>query len=337
MQSIYYKKLGADQKYYDYALQGIKNKEKCFTVGDPQKTSDIISNVLNDHPELFYVSRQIRIMGGLFKMEAFPTYTYSLAEISQLTNQLEAKVNALISELINDHQSDYDKVRAIHDYLKCNLEYDTIAANSQGSQDRSILDAHTIVGALLKHRCVCEGFAKAMKYICDKISLECYVVSGKGNSPLAMGPHAWNIVRINGYYHHVDVTWDNQYADSNQIPNYGYLNLSDDEISKDHTWDRRFYPACPSSPYNFFRVNNSLLDSRVQLENFLYNSFRDEEEIIMFRVTRDSMLEREINGCFEDCIWRASERCKYTYVSAFQRGGVPDQLTFFVKPTYEYR
>ena len=259
-------------------------------------------------------------------MEAYATDAY-----------LEAKARALINELINDHQSDYDKVRALHDYLKSNLEYDTVAASSRSMTDRNVADAHTIVGALLKHKCVCEGFAKAMKYLCDKISLECYVVCGKGNSPLAMGPHAWNIVRINGYYHHVDVTWDNQYSDSAEIPNYGYLNLSDDEIAKDHTWDRRFYPACPSSPYNFFRVNDALLDSKAQLESFLYNSFQNEEEFVMFRVVRGSMLEREINGCLPDCIQRASDRCKYIRASSFQYGCVPEQLTFFVRPNYEYQ
>ena len=50
------------------------------------------------------------------------------------------------------------------------------------------------------------------------------------------------------------------------MPNYGYMNLSDDEIAKDHTWNRKHYPECPSSPYNYFRVNNALLDSKAQLE-----------------------------------------------------------------------
>ena len=337
MQSIYYKNLGSDQKYYDYALQGLRSRARAFQVGNPTKTTEIVMQVLSDYPELFYVGQKVGVMGAFFKMEAIPTYIYSQAEVSQLNSQLEAKANALISELINDHQSDYDKVRVLHDYLKTNLEYDTVAASSRSITDRSVADAHTIVGALLKHKCVCEGFAKAMKYLCDKISLECYVVCGTGNSPLAMGPHAWNIVRINGYYHHVDVTWDNQYSDSAEIPNYGYLNLSDDEIAKDHTWDRRLYPACPTSPYNYFRVNDALLDSRAMLESFLYNSFQNEEEFVMFRIVRGSALEREINGCLPDCIQRASARCKYIRATSFRYGSVPEQLTFFVRPSYEYR
>ena len=72
--------------------------------------------------------------------------------------------------------------------------------------------------------------------------------------------------------------------------------MSDDEIAKDHTWNRKHYPACPTAPYNYFSVNNALLDTKAQLESLLYNSFQMEEEIIMFRVVRGSLLEREINA-----------------------------------------
>lgn len=213
-----------------------------------------------------------------------PAYLYSPAEATKIRGQLDAAAQSIISEHINDHQSDYDKVRSLHDYLKSNLEYDTVAASSHRPNERNIAEAHNIIGALLKCKCVCEGFAKAFKFLCDKIDLECWVVSGKGSSSIGAGPHAWNIVKINGYYHHVDVTWDNQYSDSSSMPNYGYMNLSDDEIAKDHTWNKKHYPECPSSPYNYFRVNNALLDSKAQLESMLYNSLdfkREKGEVIM--------------------------------------------------------
>ena len=266
-----------------------------------------------------------------------PFYLYSPADAVRIRSQLNDTAQKIISEHINDHQSDYDKVRSLHDYLKSNLEYDTVAATSHRPNERNIAEAHNIIGALLKNKCVCEGFAKAFKFLCDKIDLECWVVSGKGSSSIGAGPHAWNIVKINGYYHHVDVTWDNQYSDSSAVPNYGYMNLSDEEIAKDHTWNRKHYPECPASPYNYFRVNNALLDSKTQLENMLYNSLQMEEEFIMFRVVRGSILEREINGCLTDSIQRAATRCKHISVPTFRYGGVPEQLTFFVQPDYCYR
>ena len=336
MQSIYYNNLGSNKRMYDSALKCFQHRGRSFSISSSVKATELVLEVLNEHPDIFYVGQEFRISSGMLKREILPNYLQSVAEVMKIRSQLEAVAEKIISEIINDHQSDYDKVRVIHDYLKSNIEYDDVAASSNKINDRNIAEAHNIIGALIKNKCVCEGFAKAFKFLCDKIGLECWVITGKGCSSIAGGPHAWNIVKINGYYHHIDVTWDNQYSDSSAVPNYGYMNLSDEEISKDHTWNRKNYPACPSAPYSYFRVNNTLIDSKTQLENVLYNSMQMEEEFIMFRVVRGSILEREINGCLEDCIQRAAQRCKYISVSTYRYGGVPEQLTFFVQPNYCY-
>ena len=336
MQSVYYNNLGVNKRIYDAALQCFQNRSRSFAVTGSIQAAELAIAVLNDHPEIFYVGQEFRIMSSLMRRDIMPAYLYSPSETVQIRKQLELAAKRIIDDLINDHQSDYDKVRSFHDYLKSHLEYDTVAASSNRPNERNIAEAHNIIGALLKKKCVCEGFAKAFKFLCDKINLECWVVTGRGSSSIGSGPHAWNIVKINGYYHHVDVTWDNQYSDSSAIPNYGYMNLSDEEISKDHTWNRKHYPECPSSPYNYFSINNALIDSRIQLENMLYNSMQMEEEFIMFRVVRGSILEREINGCLVDSIQRAANRCKHISVPTFRYGSVPEQLTFFVQPDYDY-
>ena len=336
LHSVYYNSLGANKRVYDEALHCFQNRGRGFSLGGVAQAEVLVSQVLGDHPELFYVSQGVGIAMTFLSRTAIPKYLYSQAEAARLRQELDAAADRIIRQVINDHQSDYDKVLQLHDYLKQNVEYDYNAARSMMVTDPKVAAAHNIVGALLKGKCVCEGFAKAMKFLCDRIGLECWVVSGKGSSSMASGPHAWNIVRINGYYHHVDVTWDIQAVEEASIPNYGYLNLSDQEIAKDHTWDKRLYPACPDSPYNYFRVNNALLDSRAQLESMLYNSLQMEEEYIMFRVVRGSLLEREINGCLTECIQRAISRCKYVKVPTFHYNSVPEQLTFCVKPDYEW-
>lgn len=337
MQSVYYNNLGANKRIYDAALKCLQNRGKTLSIVGVIKADELYKTVLDEHPELFYVSQEFYIKTGLIHKEIEPIYLYSTAEIKKMHTQLEIEVQKILSECINEHQADYDKARSLHDYLKSNLEYDDDATGKKKFKSQNFIEAHNIIGALLKHKCVCEGFAKAFKFLCDKIGLECWVVSGTGGSTISSGPHAWNIVKINGYYHHVDVTWDNQYSDSSRMPNYGYLNLSDDEITKDHTWNRKNYPKCPSSPYNYFRVNNALIDSKAQLETMLYNSFQMEEEIIMFRVVRGSILEQEISGCLKECIQRAANRCKYISVPKFNSSRIPEQLTFCVRPEYCYK
>ena len=61
---------------------------------------------------------------------------------------------------------------------------------------------------------VCEGYAKAFKYLCDLTwtgtgtspAVECYLVTGTMNGGTGAGPHMWNVVQIGGKNYLVDVT-----------------------------------------------------------------------------------------------------------------------------------
>lgn len=172
MQSVYYNTLGVNKRIYDAALQCFQNRGRSFPVTGSIPAAELAIEVLNDHPEIFYVGQEFRVMSSLMRRDIMPVYLYSPAEASKIRNQLDDVAQRIIGEHINDHQSDYDKVRSLHDYLKSNLEYDTVAASSHRPNERNIAEAHNIIGALLKNKCVCEGFAKAFKFSCDKIGLE---------------------------------------------------------------------------------------------------------------------------------------------------------------------
>ena len=42
----------------------------------------------------------------------------------------------------------------------------------------------------------------------DYLDMECIIVYGQANGSGGYGDHAWNIVKIDGKYCHVDSTWD---------------------------------------------------------------------------------------------------------------------------------
>ena len=37
---------------------------------------------------------------------------------------------------------------------------------------------NTIYGLLVKHKCMCQGYANTMKYICDSLDIPCIIVNG---------------------------------------------------------------------------------------------------------------------------------------------------------------
>ena len=75
--------------------------------------------------------------------------------------------------------------------------------------------------------------------------------------------HAWNMVLCNDTYYHFDATWgDSSYqvdngesADATRLPavNYDYLNVTTDEILKNHTISDDIYlPGCNSIRDNYY-------------------------------------------------------------------------------------
>lgn len=46
--------------------------------------------------------------------------------------------------------------------------------------------------------------------------------------------HAWNLIKLNGEYYNMDVTWDALIGNPATTYYYDYFNITDGEISRDH-------------------------------------------------------------------------------------------------------
>jgi len=145
-----------------------------------------------------------------------------------------SKAKSIISKIIKPGMTDLQKEKAVHDYIVNNTRYDKINYNKGTVPDKS----YSPYGVLIKGTAICEGYAKATALLLNMAGIESMVVSGGG--------HAWNIVKIDGKYYHLDTTWDDPVSSSGEnILRYDYFNLSDEEIGKDHFWDKGNCPACP--------------------------------------------------------------------------------------------
>lgn len=165
-----------------------------------------------DHTELFYIDlTKINLIIKYTTLGPKVTYTVSLAP-SNDNNYLydnfssEAQVNEAISNVENiknstikslNGKSDYEKALYVHDALVNSLEYD------------SSVNSHNIYGALVEKSAVCEGYAKAFKYILDELNIDCILVNGTAtNSSGKTESHMWNYIKLDGNWYGVDVTWD---------------------------------------------------------------------------------------------------------------------------------
>lgn len=142
------------------------------------------------------------------------------------------KIEAIRKQIIhNKTGNDYEDIKMVHDYLVENIEYDT------SLQEKNI---YNIYGALINGKCVCEGYARAFKYLLDGLGIESTMVIGKGiNSSGQSENHAWNYVKLENNWYEVDCTWDDPVIiGGGYIGNsskYRYFLKGKEDMEKDHT------------------------------------------------------------------------------------------------------
>lgn len=138
--------------------------------------------------------------------------------------ELEEKVAEITAEIITDDMSDLEKELAINAYLCDNAVYDDGALESAAENDFQYVDeifndSFTAYGVLVNNVGVCASYSAAFKLLADAAGLESVVVTGYLEGSL---PHAWNKVLIDGEWHIVDST-----NNDNEVIQNALFNLSD--------------------------------------------------------------------------------------------------------------
>lgn len=249
-----------------------------FTLPSGAKLHQIVTYIIDENPHLFHLETSQFNYNRVGSQVTIQTENvYNLKEYEQIYEKLITRV-AQITDIAKHYKTDYEKFRFLHDYLAENLTY------NRGTPDpRSQREIHTIVGALLNSACVCDGYARAYRLLCDQLHLSCIVAIGESTQPGNRGPHAWNFVKINNNVYHVDVTWDsNLTAAGCPVTDYYFLR-NDDVFLKDHSWDSSLYPPIK---VNYPRADHAI-SSKWELEQFICKRVKAGEKNILIQFKDD--------------------------------------------------
>lgn len=177
------------------------------------------------------------------------TYKYSVHETNIMLRETEQEAMKIIAG--TEGLSDYEKLKYFHDYLVLNVE---------SSTDDPYADS--VYGALVGHKALCEGFAKAFSYLCNIAGIENMIVTGYTDVD-----HMWNMVSLGGSWYHVDVGWDKPAASlAEKYPDmvlYQYFLASDDIIRNNRTINYMLGtpPTADSQEMNYFRHEGKYAES----------------------------------------------------------------------------
>ena len=165
-----------------------------------------------------------------------PNQTTELrVEISRQARQEQAETyaKALAAECIRDGMTEEQKLRALHDTLIRQCEYDVDTAEEDAPDGSA--PAFAADGALLDHKAVCAGYGRAYEMLCKAAGIQViYVASEEMN-------HGWNAVRLGGTTYYIDCTFDDPIPDRGEYVSDQYFMLTGDELAQTHTWNEAFY------------------------------------------------------------------------------------------------
>ena len=135
-------------------------------------------------------------------------------------------------ELLRPDRSSYETEVAIFDWL---LEHVTVSFG--GDPRNHDHDEETPYGALVQGEANCLGFATTFQLLMELAGEECITVSGASSQSERF--HAWNMVKLDGVWYCVDVSWG-----KGRFWPYTFLNVSSEFMAKtDHQWDESLVPT----------------------------------------------------------------------------------------------
>lgn len=170
--------------------------------------------VYNDHPELFWLETgySCKYLQNGKCIELTLQYHPVAENLEEARTRFAATAQGIL-EGAKVFSTDQEIEKFVHDALMKKVRYDASVSMGQSAYS-----------ALVNGSSVCAGYARAFQYLMMTQGIPAYYCTGYSGED-----HAWNIVRIDGGYYNVDVTWDDT-----EPSTYDYYNKTDAEYAKTH-------------------------------------------------------------------------------------------------------
>ena len=167
-----------------------------------------------------------------FKVKYFTNQTQEVA--------VQKKIDQVLKTIIKPSMTEFEKVKAINDYIVSNSEYGT----------KTKASPHSAYALLMEGQAVCQGYTLTAYKMLEQVGIESKYVVGfvNGNED-----HAWNLVKVDGKWYHLDTTWNDPLPNRVGVSSYDYFLVTDAQLKKDHTWITSDYPAATSTTYSYMQ------------------------------------------------------------------------------------
>ena len=223
--------------------------------------SDIVNDILKDHPEFFYIKEWSISKKGIFNFK----YNMQEKEIKHYQKQLKQ----IVKQIKNDTQTlkKYEKIKYIYDYIITHCSYNEKAVYNQ-----------EIISVLINQQSVCSGYAKTMQYLLNKLNIKTTFLTGEVNG--IRDKHAINMIKYDNDYYYIDSTWGDLILDNQQIINYNYFMIDSESMQQIYNLADQF--IITKNDQNTYFKKAGLYFNRYQL-NELKKKINDDQKECYFQ------------------------------------------------------
>ena len=178
------------------------NAEKELFIANITRTAKVCNGNITAYLRTVYVAGPM-VPFSADSIGKFDPATY-LGHVDAYVRHLVIRDSGRIAQqLIEPWTTELEKVRAIFMWLVLNFEY--------AHDDIMTGDHDTHMAELLRTRkAKCQGYSDAFEFLCRQAGIKSLALHGYASKGLPSN-HAWNVVRINGKWYLLDVTWGENY------------------------------------------------------------------------------------------------------------------------------
>ena len=180
---------------------------------------------------------------------------------------VDGQVDNLAKELFREGASDYEIVKAAYSFIATHFTYD------------DTLTKFTDYDGLTTGSMVCQGYALLMTKLLSRAGVGCRLITGWSQGER----HGWNIVKVDGLWYCVDVTWD---ADENFASWDHFLMCREDFRS--HDWDAAFLSEDFLNAHPLAKKSYSVPQIDILIDGTLYSGLtirKDKQINLQARLT----------------------------------------------------
>jgi hypothetical protein len=157
-------------------------------------------------------------------------YYFDYYDTKAQEDAVDSTIQKLVSELnLNSSKSDYEKVKAIYQYITVNVKYDYDTVNQPATHKEKFCAYGSVVDQLA----VCQGYSCMFYRLALEAGIDCRIIDSIQLN------HTWNIVKLDGKYYLLDPTWDSSNSDLSYFLK-GSLDFGDHANTDDNFQDTSF-------------------------------------------------------------------------------------------------